>query len=386
MLFEVKGWKFATKALPVAENADQGKPPATTLTHANNGVAPSALVEAEQSSSKKKRRKKSKGQPTAEKQVNIHTESSAVDSTTSLKDPSCPSERHSKNGPVKRSQGPTSVTKPKATKPLTQGRASEAPTSQCNNASYKTPRPKRKHTIVADPPKSEPGQDFKRNRTELSTSSPQADLPRPSFGSASGSMSKLQAKMASKLRGARFRWINEQLYTTRGEDAFELFQSQPEIFDEYHEGFQSQVKSWPTNPVDLYIKALRKLPSSLVIADMGCGEAKVAQSVKQTVHSFDLVAANAHITACNIAHTPLPDDSADIVIFCLSLMGTNHLDFLQEARRIVKPNRFTDIDAFVQVLDELGFKLSVKVVHQQLINAPAQKSQDRFFKTTGPTA
>ncbi|KAJ1974217.1 25S rRNA (adenine645-N1)-methyltransferase [Dimargaris verticillata] len=176
--------------------------------------------------------------------------------------------------------------------------------------------------------------------------------------------------MASKLRGARFRWINEQLYTTRGEDAFALFQDQPEIFNEYHEGFQSQVKSWPTNPVDLYIKVLRKLPSTLVVADMGCGEAKIAQSVKQTVHSFDLVAANAHITACNIAHTPMPDSAVDIVIFCLSLMGTNYLDFLREARRIAKPNgqlwvaevisRFTDIDAFIQVLDGLGFKLSVK--------------------------
>ena len=52
---------------------------------------------------------------------------------------------------------------------------------------------------------------------------------------------------------------------------------------------------------------------------MGCGEARLATSVGNTVHSFDLVSTVATtglknikqqpvtVTACDIAHVPLPD-------------------------------------------------------------------------------
>lgn len=73
-----------------------------------------------------------------------------------------------------------------------------------------------------------------------------------------------------------------------------------------------------------------------MIADFGCGEAKLAQSVKQTVHSFDLVAENERVTACDMAHVPLQNNSIDVVVFCLSLMGTNLQDYLLEANRVLK--------------------------------------------------
>lgn len=38
--------------------------------------------------------------------------------------------------------------------------------------------------------------------------------------------------MKDKLSGARFRWLNEKLYTTEGTEAYTLFQDQPELFDE----------------------------------------------------------------------------------------------------------------------------------------------------------
>lgn len=71
---------------------------------------------------------------------------------------------------------------------------------------------------------------------------------------------------------------------------------------QYHKGFQSQVSQWPTNPVEVFIAQLKKLPNTLKVADMGCGDAKISQSVLQTVHSFDLVALNAWVTPCDIAH------------------------------------------------------------------------------------
>jgi len=74
-----------------------------------------------------------------------------------------------------------------------------------------------------------------------------------------------------------------------------------------------------------------------VIADFGCGDARLAQSLPNKVHSFDLVALNKYVTACDMAHTPLANESVDIAVFCLSLMGTNLSDFILEANRVLKP-------------------------------------------------
>ena len=70
---------------------------------------------------------------------------------------------------------------------------------------------------------------------------------------------------------------------------------------QYHEGFRSQVQDWPENPVDIYIRYLKKNPS-LVVGDFGCGDAMMAASVSNTVHSFDLLAVNDTVVACDIAH------------------------------------------------------------------------------------
>jgi hypothetical protein len=160
----------------------------------------------------------------------------------------------------------------------------------------------------------------------------------PSSQIPSTALTHLQQKMQKKLAGAKFRWINEQLYTTNSEKAVELFTKKPEMFEIYHSGFRSQVKDWPTNPIDIFIKQISKMNSNLIIADMGCGEAKLAQTLhgKMKIHSFDLVAYNKFITACDIAHVPLENDSVDIVVFSLSLMGTNFMDFIREAYRILK--------------------------------------------------
>ncbi|KAJ1883679.1 25S rRNA (adenine645-N1)-methyltransferase, partial [Kickxella alabastrina] len=184
-------------------------------------------------------------------------------------------------------------------------------------------------------------------------------------------LSALQQKMQQKLKGARFRWINEALYTTTGDKAFEMVQGDPSIFEEYHQGFTAQVEKWPVNPVDMFIKQLQAR-DPLVVADMGCGEARLAATVGavHTVHSFDLVAYNDLITPCNVADVPLADGAADIVIFCLALMGTDFLKFIREANRILRTggelkiaevvSRVSDVAAFVAELEGQGFKLKHK--------------------------
>ncbi len=111
------------------------------------------------------------------------------------------------------------------------------------------------------------------------------------------------------------------------------------IWLKYHLGYREQVKSWPENPLDIIIDWIKQRYSTSVVADMGCGEAKLAEILRtNVVHSFDLVSRNSRVIATDIAKVPLENEVVDIVVFCLSLMGTNIGEFLEEASRILRPN------------------------------------------------
>ncbi|WIA22070.1 hypothetical protein OEZ85_004414 [Tetradesmus obliquus] len=144
------------------------------------------------------------------------------------------------------------------------------------------------------------------------------------------------------------------------------------LFTQYHEGFQQQVKSWPTQPLDAAIAWLSSKPEAMTVADFGCGDARLAATVKQTVHSLDLVATAPGVIACNMAATPLSSGSVDAAVFSLALMGLDYGAFLVEAARVLKQNgwlwiaevrsRFggssgEDFKPFLRCLQQLGFKL-----------------------------
>ncbi len=179
-------------------------------------------------------------------------------------------------------------------------------------------------------------------------------------------LTPLQAKMRDKLTSARFRHLNETLYTSPSSTSLDLFTASPDLFAEYHAGFAQQVKdSWPQNPVDGYIDDIRSrakidfrmqrqtsakvlpLPrrktGSCTIADLGCGDAPLARAFQSPpkalnlkFHSFDLHAPNPSVTKADIANLPLRDGEADVAVFCLSLMGTNWMSFIEEAWRVLR--------------------------------------------------
>ncbi|VDN18686.1 unnamed protein product [Gongylonema pulchrum] len=142
-----------------------------------------------------------------------------------------------------------------------------------------------------------------------------------------------------ELNSSIFRYVNEQLCKMTGDEAAGFFRNDPHAFKIYHRGYQKQSKLWSYNPVSSIIHWLRSLAwSGLVIADMGCGDAKISKAMSSlaTVHSFDLVAANERVTVCNMAKVPLESGSVDIVVFCLSLMGTDLHEYFREANRLLK--------------------------------------------------
>ena len=108
---------------------------------------------------------------------------------------------------------------------------------------------------------------------------------------------------------------------------------------------------------------------------MGCGDAYLARTLKDyKIHSFDLVKYNENITVSDIKNVPLKKESVDVVVFCLSLMGKNFVEFLSEARRILKPegilfvceisSRIVSKKSFLQIFGLLDYKLSkAKDIH-----------------------
>jgi ribosomal RNA-processing protein 8 len=208
-------------------------------------------------------------------------------------------------------------------------------------------------------------------------------------------LTPLQRSMRSKLASARFRHLNESLYTKPSVDSLSLFKDDPSMFEDYHRGFAQQVEVWPSNPVDGYVTSIlargkirnrdpwkekqrqlkgknkgpkepepepttvggrltgdsKPLPRNhkyhATIADLGCGTASLSYRLQPhlndlhlTLHSFDLSKPTGPsaplVTVADISSLPLQDGSVDVAIFCLALMGTNWLDFIDEAYRILR--------------------------------------------------
>lgn len=230
--------------------------------------------------------------------------------------------------------------------------------------------------------------------------------PASTLAASKAPLTQLQSSMLASLQGARFRSINEHLYTHSSQDALAMIQKEPQLFDEYHSGFRQQVRKWPKNPVDRIAELLlgakgkkgsydvraAKSPGALIV-DMGAGEAGLARTLSPHgfhVLSYDLVDTPdgwvRGADAAAVGTLPLPGTTAplglvwtdtgpspamvDVVVFCLSLMGTNWVDMLTEAWRILRPqgelivaevtsrlSSTADVRPFTDMVRALGFDL-----------------------------
>lgn len=68
----------------------------------------------------------------------------------------------------------------------------------------------------------------------------------------------LRSRMEERLDAARFRYINEVLYSTTSGEARRMFRQDPDAFWIYHRGYTSQVQRWPSNPVDAIITYIQQ--------------------------------------------------------------------------------------------------------------------------------
>lgn len=164
-----------------------------------------------------------------------------------------------------------------------------------------------------------------------------------------------------------FSEMNKSWSVSRSENTQSRLKADPSEWYYYHSLYAEKRKEWSEIPYIEIAKKIKERPE-WVVADMGCGENLMSKELTNKVHAFDYVAIDKDVIACDMSSVPLNSNEVDAVIFCLSLMGSNYLDYLKEAFRIIKPygNLFicepkkkidNRIEEFKKDIESVGFKI-----------------------------
>lgn len=163
-----------------------------------------------------------------------------------------------------------------------------------------------------------------------------------------------------------FSKMNNRWYASDSSKTHDRLANNKEEWAHYHTLYRQLRETWPVVPFKEEVRWLSER-DGYVVGDFGCGEAFIAAEAgdRHTIHSFDHVAIDQRVIACDIAHVPLEDDTLDLAIFCLSLMGSNFTDYIREAHRCLHidgalhiweaASYFADVKKFAAALAKLGF-------------------------------
>ena len=132
-----------------------------------------------------------------------------------------------------------------------------------------------------------------------------------------------------------FSTMNARINSSRSQTTHLRFQQNPEEWFLYHTLYREARSTWPQIPFKVFAEWLKRRPD-WVVADFGCGEAELARLIPNKVYSFDHVAVNESVIVCDMVATGLADQTLDVAVFSLSLMGLNYQDYLREAYRVLR--------------------------------------------------
>jgi hypothetical protein len=161
----------------------------------------------------------------------------------------------------------------------------------------------------------------------------------------------------------------------------EKLNNNPEIWKLYHTLYRERRQEWNEIPYEVIGKKISSRPD-WVVGDFGCGENLLSKEITNKVHAFDHVAIDETVTACDISNVPLKDNVLDVVVFSLSLMGTNYRDYLIEGHRTLRPFGMVMIcepkgtweenpNELIDILKGIGFTANI------------ERSTDKFIYITG---
>ena len=174
-----------------------------------------------------------------------------------------------------------------------------------------------------------------------------------------------------------FSEMNKSWSTSRSDNTSKRLLKDPSEWYYYHSLYADRRKDWDEIPYLEIAKKIKERPE-WIVADMGCGENLLSKEVSNKVHAFDYVAIDKDVTACDMSSIPLADQEINAVVFCLSLMGSNYLDYIKEAFRVTKPygNIFIcepkkkvekRLEVLKKEIESIGFKIVEVTTSSQFI-------------------
>jgi SAM-dependent methyltransferase len=169
-----------------------------------------------------------------------------------------------------------------------------------------------------------------------------------------------------------FSVMNNRWNSTASRKLHERLRHDATEWENYHTLYRAARVSWTVIPFEKIANWISQLPVNRIVADFGCGEDLLSQHLRAKgffVHSFDHVAISDDVVRCDLGEgVPLADNTVDVAVFSLSLMGANSTDYLREAARVLvfdgrlivcEPRtRLPADDAIRSRLDQLGFHVT----------------------------
>ena len=137
-----------------------------------------------------------------------------------------------------------------------------------------------------------------------------------------------------------FTKLNQNINVANSSTNHQKFLKNPEVWHEYHRLYRQERENWTIIPFEYWIKRIKKFSDSYLIADFGCGEAKLYDTFGSRVLNFDHVSIGTHVQSCDMSNVSefIKDGHLAIAVFSLSLMGKNWSEYLQEASRCLGEN------------------------------------------------
>ena len=130
--------------------------------------------------------------------------------------------------------------------------------------------------------------------------------------------------------------IHQKASTSSSKHMNEFFKSNPDKWREYHSIRERNKKEWVEDPIAVIADKLNK-NNHQIIADLGCGmnQLKTLVSSYSQWYSFDHYSDDDTVIKADVSDLKeyLQDNSVDAAVFCMSLWGTNYMDYIKEAYR-----------------------------------------------------
>ena len=183
-----------------------------------------------------------------------------------------------------------------------------------------------------------------------------------------------------------FSLMNQRFNTSKSSTSHERLEKEPEEFYLYHSLYREARQTWSEIPYEVIADQINKRPD-WIVGDFGCGEALLSKSLRNKVYSFDHVAINPSVIACDMANTGLEDEILDVAVFSLSLMGTNWPDYFKEAFRMLRPGGLLKISEPASSWAKDNFKelkVGIEAAGFQLLGDAKLSSKFVYFDAAKP--